>query len=116
MTRSEIEALRGVDCAASLQFLLEKKLVAFAGRRDSPGRPRLYATTPQFLDNFGLRSIDDLPSLAELAELNGGALDETPGNLFNRGAMKSAAAHSTSEDNANDKQETLPIEYSTEGA
>jgi hypothetical protein len=74
----------------------------------------LYATTPQFLDNFGLRSIDDLPSLAELAELNGGALDETPGNSFNRGAMKSAAESEMVEESQNDEQETLPIEYSTE--
>lgn len=91
VTRGDLENLRGVDCAASLQFLLDKKLVVFAGRKEAPGRPRLYATTPQFLDNFGLRSLDDLPSLAELAELNGGATEaQSSPDLFNRGQMKSA--------------------------
>lgn len=101
VTRGDIEALRGVDCAGSLQFLLEKKLLAFAGRKDAPGRPWLYETTPQFLDHFGLRHIADLPSLSELAELNEaasgapheysyGANGDNPQPLFNRGAMKSA--------------------------
>lgn len=84
VTRAEIESLRGVDCAAPLGFLLEKKLVNFAGRRETPGRPWLYATTPQFLDNFGLRSLDDLPSLSELAELS----DSGPRELFTRGPMR----------------------------
>ena len=99
-TRAEIEALRGVDCAGPVQFLLEKKLLAFAGRRDAPGRPWLYATTPQFLDHFGLRNIADLPSLSELAELN-----EAAGNfngsgsatreLFGRGAMQATPEDAT---------------------
>jgi segregation and condensation protein B len=94
-TRAEIEALRSVDCAGSLQLLLEKKLIAFAGRKEAPGRPWLYATTPLFLDHFGLRDIADLPSLAELAELNDtaeysdGNGGSGPRNLFARGAMKS---------------------------
>lgn len=90
-TRAEIEALRGVDCAGPLQFLLEKKLLAFAGRRDAPGRPWLYATTPQFLDHFGLRNIADLPSLSELAELNDAAGNFNGSGtreLFGRGAMQ----------------------------
>ena len=100
VTRGDLESLRGVDCAASLQFLLDKKLVVFAGRKEAPGRPRLYATTPQFLDNFGLRSIEDLPSLAELAELNGGATEaQSSPNLFNRGQMKSADETASNSDN-----------------
>jgi segregation and condensation protein B len=97
-TRAEIEALRGVDCAGSLQFLLEKKLITFAGRKEAPGRPWLYATTTQFLDNFGLRDIADLPSLAEFAELNdaAGTAEGEAGNgsrnLFARGAMKSVTS------------------------
>ncbi|MDQ3815440.1 MAG: SMC-Scp complex subunit ScpB [Armatimonadota bacterium] len=88
VTRGEIEGLRGVDCAAPMQFLLEKKLIALAGRKEAPGRPWLYVTTPQFLDHFGLRSLDDLPSLAEFAELNQDGVAER--DLFNRGAMKAA--------------------------
>ncbi len=111
VTRSEIEGLRGVDCAASLQFLLDKKLLAFAGRKDAPGRPRLYATTPQFLDNFGLRSIDDLPSLQELAELNGGANEaQSSQNLFNRGQMKSADYNGMNGENIEQK----PLDFNHE--
>lgn len=65
VTRGEIEALRGVDCSAPLHYLLDKKLLAFAGRRDTPGRPWQYATTPAFLEHLGLRSLDDLPPLSE---------------------------------------------------
>jgi segregation and condensation protein B len=110
-TRAEIEALRGVDCAGSLQFLLEKKLIAFAGRKEAPGRPWLYATTTQFLDNFGLRDIADLPSLAEFAELNGAAADsesndgDWPRSLFARGAMKSVEPERQGPD-ARDEQVT----------
>jgi segregation and condensation protein B len=90
-TRGDIEALRGVDCAGPVQFLLEKKLIGFAGRKDAPGRPWLYATTPHFLDHFGLRDVADLPSLSELAELNDAAdgANSTSQELFRRGAMKS---------------------------
>lgn len=84
-TRGDIEQLRGVDCAGSLHQLLDKKLVHLAGRKEAPGRPWLYGTTPQFLDHFGLRSLDDLPSLAEFASMN-----DTPRQLFNRGAMRAA--------------------------
>jgi segregation and condensation protein B len=88
VTRSEVEALRGVDCSGPVQFLLEKKLINFAGRKDAPGRPHLYATTPEFLDHFGLRDIADLPSLEELVELNNGTLIHDGDRLFNRGEMR----------------------------
>jgi segregation and condensation protein B len=86
VTRGEIEQLRGVDCSGPVHQLLEKKLIYLSARKESPGRPWLLATTPQFLDNFGLHSIDDLPSLAEFAALG----DGQPQQLFNRGSMKSA--------------------------
>ena len=85
-TRGEIEGLRGVDCSGPVHQLLDKKLIHLAGRKESPGRPWLLATTSQFLDHFGLRSLDELPSLAEFAALG----DSGPRQLFNRGAMKSA--------------------------
>ena len=85
VTRGEIESLRGVDCSGPVNQLLDKKLIHLAGRRESPGRPWLLEITSQFLDQFGLRSIDDLPSLAEFA-----GLGESPQQLFNRGAMKAA--------------------------
>ena len=84
VTRALVEEIRGVDCAGPLQWLLEKKLLAFAGRKDAPGRPWLYATTPLFLENFGLRAVDDLPSLEEWNALH---QEARASNLFGRGAM-----------------------------
>ena len=63
ITKAEIEAIRGVDVAASLDTLLERRFVRTAGRKESPGRPFLYATTAEFLAHFGLRSIEALPTM-----------------------------------------------------
>ncbi len=61
ITRADIEAVRGVQCADVLHLLMEKGLIRIAGRHDSLGRPVLYATTKKFLQVFGLRSLRDLP-------------------------------------------------------
>jgi segregation and condensation protein B len=90
VTRSEVEGLRGVDCSRALTQLVEKKLLTLAGRRETPGRPWLYATTPKFLDHFGLRSLNDLPSLSEFAELSEIPADQVPQELFSKGAMQLA--------------------------
>jgi segregation and condensation protein B len=103
-TRADIESLRGVDCAGSLQFLLEKKLLAFAGRKDAPGRPWLYATTPQFLDHFGLRSVEDMPSLAELVELSDDATQAQTRSLFSRGAMTAMDETRNADDTAHEPE------------
>jgi segregation and condensation protein B len=108
VTRGEVEQLRSVDCAGPLQFLLERKLIAFAGRKDAPGRPWLYETTPLFLENFGLRSLDDLPSLSEWSALNAEAQSSS---LFNRGAMK--AAENGVDEIGNAEESTLGAEEST---
>ena len=63
-TKAEIEAIRGVDVTASLDTLLERRFVRIAGRKESPGRPFLYATTTEFLKHFGLKSIEALPLMA----------------------------------------------------
>jgi segregation and condensation protein B len=68
LTRAEVEEVRSVDCGAVLRGLLERELVRIAGRRDAPGRPALYATTPRFLEAFGLRSLADLPPMSELRD------------------------------------------------
>jgi segregation and condensation protein B len=61
ITRAEIEAVRGVQCAEMLKQLLERGLVRIAGEDNSLGRPYLYETTRQFLEVFGLGSLDELP-------------------------------------------------------
>jgi segregation and condensation protein B len=70
ITRPEIEQLRGVDCGAVLDTLLERRFIRIAGRKEAPGRPIIYATTPEFLETFGLKSLDDLPDLGELREID----------------------------------------------
>lgn len=66
MTKSSIEAVRGVSVDGPLQTLMDRNVVRIAGRADLPGRPLLYETTELFLEHFGVRSVDDLPNAAEL--------------------------------------------------
>jgi segregation and condensation protein B len=61
VTRSEIEAIRGVNSDSVVSTLLDRGFIAEAGRKDVVGRPMQYATTPFFLESFGLRSLADLP-------------------------------------------------------
>ncbi|GAC1391137.1 MAG: hypothetical protein NVSMB31_08410 [Vulcanimicrobiaceae bacterium] len=63
VTKSEIEAIRGVSAESVVSTLLDRRLVAEAGRKDVVGRPMLYKTTPDFLEAFGLRSLEDLPQM-----------------------------------------------------
>lgn len=67
VTRAEIEAVRGVVVGqGTLDLLVEAGWVAPKGRREAPGRPVTWVTTPAFLDHFALASLDDLPRLDEL--------------------------------------------------
>ena len=78
ITRGEIEDIRGVSVSTSIvKTLAEREWIRIVGHRDVPGRPALYATTRKFLDYFGLRSLNDLPTLAEIRdpELLGDELD-----------------------------------------
>jgi segregation and condensation protein B len=66
-SRAEIESIRGVQTSAgTLDVLLEAGWIRLAGRRETPGRPVTYATTPEFLEHFGLASRRDLPGIDEL--------------------------------------------------
>ncbi|HEV7732214.1 MAG TPA: SMC-Scp complex subunit ScpB [Candidatus Binatia bacterium] len=67
-TRTEIEAIRGVDADAVVSTLLERRLIRIQGRKESPGRPLLYATTRDFLEVFGLPDIGALPPLNDLGD------------------------------------------------
>jgi len=67
VSRAEIEAIRGVQTAkGTLDVLLEAGWIRIAGRREVPGRPTIYATTPEFLTHFSLQSRRDLPGIEEL--------------------------------------------------
>lgn len=67
VSRAEIEAIRGVQTAkGTLDVLMEAGWVRIVGRREVPGRPVIYATTPEFLTHFGLESRRDLPGIDEL--------------------------------------------------
>lgn len=77
VTRPEIEDIRGVAVSpGTIDVLMEAGWVRPAGRRESPGRPLQYATTPAFLAHFGLESRRDLPGIADLKAA--GLLDRTP--------------------------------------
>lgn len=87
ITRAEIEELRGVEVIAALETLLERNFIKVAGRKETVGRPLLYATTHEFLRQFGLRSLEELPKLdaleqdepsnGESAEVSSGPSEET---------------------------------------
>lgn len=70
-TKAEINAVRGVDSGYALRKLLELNLLAIFGRADIIGRPMLYATTDRFLEEFGLKNLDELPNLRQAEELLG---------------------------------------------
>ncbi len=67
VTKSEMEAIRGVNCDYAVQKLLEKDLVVIAGRKEEAvGQPLIYATSKSFMDYFGINSADDLPKISEV--------------------------------------------------
>jgi segregation and condensation protein B len=71
VTLAEILAIRGKKSSTALQTLLERKMVAILGRKPVVGRPILYGTSREFLIHFGLKSLADLPTLEEFAQLAG---------------------------------------------
>jgi segregation and condensation protein B len=66
VTRHQISGIRGVNSDGVLRALVDRELVAEVGREETPGRPVLYGTTPEFLERLGLASLSELPSLAPL--------------------------------------------------
>ncbi len=71
ITRGDIEEIRGVAVStAIIKTLMERQWVRIVGHRDVPGRPALYATTRQFLDYFNRKSLDELPSLSEIRDID----------------------------------------------
>ena len=70
VTRAEVEDIRGVDSAAVIKALLDRRLVRILGKKEEIGRPLLYGTTREFLEFFGLKDLASLPTLREFQELS----------------------------------------------
>ncbi len=80
ITRSEVEAIRGVNIGGIMRNLMERRLVKIVGKKDVPGKPMLYGTTQDFLQYFGLKDLASLPTLKEFHELEAGEeiMEEAP--------------------------------------
>src|SRR6202012_528218 len=75
VTKPDIEQIRGVNCDYSIQKLLEKELIAIAGKSDAIGKPILYGTSALFMDYFGINNINELPQMKDFAN-NGVSIGE----------------------------------------
>ena len=79
ITRGEIEEIRGVSVSSHIiKTLIEREWVKVIGHRDVPGRPALYASTKEFLDYFNLKSLEELPPLSEIKDLDSIATELDP--------------------------------------
>ena len=113
VSRAEIEAIRGVQTSAgTLDVLMEAGWVRVAGRREVPGRPVIYATTPEFLSHFGLASRKDLPGIDELKAA--GLLD--PVDDAYDDLVASAERPSETEAGEAAQAESVPLENPEESA
>ncbi|HJN16221.1 MAG TPA: SMC-Scp complex subunit ScpB [Armatimonadota bacterium] len=126
ITRPEVDDVRGVNSQHSVATLAEKGLVTTIGRKDAPGRPVLYGTTPHFLSSFGLKDLEDLPNLQALrqavlnpppsvlsgvsqtGETESEAVDEAPTQSDSFGAPSEAADQRESDPN-NDLADALAV-------
>jgi len=112
ITRSDMEAIRGVNVDGVLHTLEERMLIKTRGRLEAPGRPILYGTTTDFLKHFGLKSLEELPKLKEFQESDldfvkegetRQVIDKQTGKLYETTAPETAA-----KGNTNDNRETAP--------
>ena len=102
ITRGEIEDIRGVSVSTHImRTLLEREWGRVVGQRDVPGKPSLYGTTREFLDYFGLKSLDELPTLAEIRDLD--VINE---ELNLQEPDGGAVEQTTDEQEASDQEET----------
>lgn len=94
VSRAEVEAIRGVQTAkGTLDVLMEAGWVRIAGRREVPGRPVVYATTPEFLAHFGLASLKELPGIDEMRAA--GLLDPVDDDMIESAMKREGDAHSS---------------------
>jgi segregation and condensation protein B len=98
ITRGEIEDVRGVAVSSQIvKTMLERNWIRVVGHREVPGRPAIYATTRQFLDYFGLKSLDQLPPLSELRDIEAIARDVSKQLELNDMESQTGASSSISE-------------------
>jgi len=100
--RAEIEQIRGVDSMGVIKTLLERHLIKINGRRDAMGRPIVYGTTKDFLMNFGLKSLSELPTLRDFQEV---ARSEGEGGEENGSREENGNGKHTSLDDLESKNE-----------
>ncbi|MEM7585883.1 MAG: SMC-Scp complex subunit ScpB [Acidobacteriota bacterium] len=112
VTAPEIQELRGVNSSGVLKKLLERRLIRISGRKEVVGKPFLYATTREFLQHFGLRSLKELPPLEQFEELFGGdvAGPDEAGPDPEEHAAREVAELEARDDEAFDKAEAEAIE------
>lgn len=70
ISRAKVEDIRGVGCDGMIRKLVARALIKEVGREESPGMPILYGVTDEFMDTFGLASLDELPDLADIVEID----------------------------------------------
>jgi segregation and condensation protein B len=78
ITRTEVEAIRGVNVGGIVRNLMERRLVKIVGKKDVPGKPMMYGSTTEFLQYFGMKDLSALPTLKEFQELEAGEEAMTP--------------------------------------
>jgi segregation and condensation protein B len=111
ITRGEIEEVRGVSVSSNIiKTLQEREWIHVVGHREVPGRPAMYGTTRQFLDYFSLKTLDELPSLAELRDLNeiGRELELDLSDIPGLQVENEDATEEAAEASADDSEESLP--------
>lgn len=112
VSRLDIELIRGVNSDGVVVHLLSKELIKIIGRKDVPGRPYLYGTTKQFLEYFGLKSLEDLPKLEDFSSLQPVTEEsdeqetQTPGASAQEGTPRHNEAKAVSQETKDEPSET----------
>ena len=104
VTRTFVDAVRGVDSSYAVNSLLDKGLIEAAGRLDAPGRPMLYVTTDKFLRVFGINSLDELPETEALSV----AAAQTEAAVANEEANTADDTSDASPQPSDDRNEAAP--------
>jgi len=115
--RAEVEVIRGVNSDGTIAHLLNKGLVKIIGRKEVPGRPFLYGTTKEFLEYFGLKSLEDLPKIEEFHQLGvDRPVDATPPEASGAQMQESTSSQENSGQSRISKEILLPEDSAGEEA